>query len=979
MVEYGILGPLVASVDGTEAVLGGARTRAVLAVLLLGRGSVVSVDRLLDAVWGEDPPPTAETALQGHVSRLRRALGSDAIETRPPGYVLRSGPDAVDADRFESVVASVSGLPPRAAAARLREALALFRGPVLADLAFEPFAEVEIARLEERRLTATEARIEADLDAGDHDTVIAELEALVAEHPYRERLHAQRMLALYRAGRQADALAAYRAARKALDDGLGIDPGPELQALELRILQQDPGLAAPGQDARAGNLPVPATGLIGRDDDLAAVLAHLDGPARVVTLTGPGGTGKTRLAIEAALGAQERFPDGAWFVDLAPTTTATQAIGAIQTAFDLADVAGDDPLAPLRAHLDGRTLLLVLDNVEQVLDVAGPIATLVAQTPGLRVLATSRAPLLIAGEREVALEPLPAGPPGTPVDPDDPPPAIALFAERARLVAPGFVLTADNAADVAALCRRLDGLPLAIELAAARVRLLSPAAIMERIRRGPEVLRSNRRDQPERQRSLEAAIAWSHDLLDDGARRAFRRASLFVGGFGLGAFETVCCEPGDDGLELLEGLVEHSLIRHADAPVTTDDDGAAREGAAGVEPRFMLLETIRQFAAARLDAVDDEARVRHANWCRTVAEPLATAVGGPREMEAISAIRAEHDNIRAALDWLARTGRRDEQLALSAAVAPFWVRESHYREGRDRLSAALAPPSAGTERDRAIALRQVATIESTLGNGRVALERAQESVAAWEGVGDRVGLADALRITAMAAADLNELDIAREAAGRALAEATAAGEDRVVRGARHELAYLAALAGDNEETLRLLTVNAAAMRAAGDVVGLSATLSNLAETYRELGRLEEAEAVSREALEQLVRQGDEATTASGLATLAEVLLALGRVDEAALAAEDAVRRLRRTGGIRELPPILDALGACRLRSGEPARAVTLFAAATRLRETGAPGLSSDDLAAMLDGARVALGELAYEAAWTAGHDGPLDSVLSGAD
>ncbi|MGZ8821791.1 MAG: BTAD domain-containing putative transcriptional regulator, partial [Aeromicrobium sp.] len=318
MVDYGILGPLTARVDGRAVRLGGARTRAVLAVLLLDRNVVVSVDRLVDLVWGDDPPPTAQTALHGHISRLRRLLGPQAIETRPPGYLLRVGAGEVDVECFESLLRRARAAPSGEAGELLREALGLWQGPALADLADQPLARVEIARLEALHLDALEARIEADLAAGRDDALVAELDALVAEHPYRERLHSQRILALYRSGRQAEALAAYRAARAALDEGLGLDPGPELQALETRILQQDPNLAASAAAvpaARASSSQYLAlTPILGREEELRRILSQLD-EARLVIITGPGGMGKTRLALEVAREREMAFIDLTQVID----------------------------------------------------------------------------------------------------------------------------------------------------------------------------------------------------------------------------------------------------------------------------------------------------------------------------------------------------------------------------------------------------------------------------------------------------------------------------------------------------------------------------------------------------------------------------------------------------------------------------------------------------------------------------------------
>jgi len=963
MLELGILGPLLARVNGREVALGGPRQRAVLAVLLLHRNTVVSADRLVDLVWGEDPPPTAATALQNHVSRLRLLLGPESIETRAPGYLLRTGPTDVDVDRFEILVAQAGVAPPHIARGRLREALGLIRGPVLADVASEPFAEVETARLEELRLAALEARIEADLAVGEHEAVVPELEALVAQHPYRERLHAQRMLALYRVGRQADALAAYQSARAALDEGLGIDPGPDLQALEVRVLRQDPTLAAPASAARpVGNLPAPATPLVGRTRELREVRELLTGVTAVVTITGPGGIGKTRLALEVARTLAGDQEAGGWFVDLATSTSAAQAIVTIQAVLGVPDSPDSDELRPLREFLAGRRLLLLLDNLEQVLNVAAPLAALVATTPGLRVLATSRAPLAIGAEREYPLTPLAAGLAGEAVDVDALPDAVMLFVERARAVSPGFWLTPAAAPQVAELCRRLDGLPLAIELAAARVRLLTPAAILERISQGLEVLRSERRDLPARQQSMEAAIAWSYDLLGTVTQRAFRRTAVFASGFTLEAFGAVCCEPGEDALTALSELVEHSLVE--------------RQDTRGDEARYAMLDTIAQFALQRFEATPDtEVRARHMRQYLALARTVGPSIGGTGEVPRLAALRVEHDNLRAALEWLATSGSADDLVELVAAASPFWVRGSQYREGRTWITQALAADGAGSVRARAIALRNLSVIESTLGNRRPAMDRAAASVAAWELDGDGRGLADALRVEAMAATDVGDLATAREAARRAIEVAGAVGDDRAARGARHEMAFLAAQDGDLDAALALLEENAVAMKAASDRLGLAATLGNIGDIQRERGAFEVAEAASRQAIEILRTQIDAASISSVLATLAQILVETGRLVEAAEAATEGLTVAWQSGALRELPPALDVLGGIRLLSGDAPGAVELLAASAMLRDPGAPPPVGGLAGTALNRAREALDPAVFETAWRAGSATPLDRIV----
>ncbi|HEV3464199.1 MAG TPA: BTAD domain-containing putative transcriptional regulator, partial [Actinomycetota bacterium] len=515
----------------------GAKERALLADLLVNAGRVVPADRLVEDLWGDQPPGNPANTLQGRVSALRRALGrggSGMVATRPPGYALDADPGQVDAGRFERLVAEAMAAPagegPRAARL-LEEALGLWRGPALAEFADQPWAQAEAARLEELRLAATEALVELRLAAGGHAALVGELEGLVAAHPTRERLRGQLLLALYRSGRQADALAAYTQAREVLAEELGIDPSPELQRLHHQILVQDPALeaAAPARDQPRHNLPERLTSLVGREGELRDV-AKLVGEHRLVTVTGPGGAGKTSLAVALAERLADGYPDGVWLVELAALRDPAGLGAAVAAAVGLGqDGAGPGDQAPssaerLAAFAADKAMLLVLDNCEHLVEAcAALVRRLLEAGPRLRVLATSREVLGVPGEVVWAIPPLavPAAPPdgegadvgGAGADGQGAGPealvsfdAVRLFVERATSADPGFVLDAASGPVVAELCRRLDGLPLAIELAAARVRTLSPAEIAARLERRFQVLRSGPGATEGRYRSLGAAL-----------------------------------------------------------------------------------------------------------------------------------------------------------------------------------------------------------------------------------------------------------------------------------------------------------------------------------------------------------------------------------------------------------------------------------------------------------------------------------------
>ena len=480
MFEVRLLGPVQAVRADREVALGGPRQRAVLALLVLEAGRVVPAGRLVEELWRGSPPPGAATTLRSYVSRLRSALAPEVpVAARGGGYAVSTGPDGLDASRFERLVAEGRDALGRgqavAAGARIREALGLWRGPALADvLEVEPLA-LEAARLEELRLAAVEVRVEADLAAGLHTEVTGELERLVTEHPLRERLWQLLMLALYRGGRQADALAAYQRARAMLAQELGLEPGEELRQLEQAVLRQE--IRRPPCISEQRNLPARLTSFVGRDQELVG-LGKLLGEARLVTLTGTGGAGKTRLALEFAATVVERFPDGVWLAELAGIGDPELVGVQVMEVLGVRQAGGVPVLEALRYRFRSADLLLVLDNCEHLLDAcAGLAAALLSSAPGLRVLATSREPLGVPGEAAYPVPPL-AVPPED-ADPADmaAAPAVRLFADRASAARAGTEVLASSVAVIGRICRELDGLPLAIELAAARASALSVAEI----------------------------------------------------------------------------------------------------------------------------------------------------------------------------------------------------------------------------------------------------------------------------------------------------------------------------------------------------------------------------------------------------------------------------------------------------------------------------------------------------------------------
>ncbi|MET9456929.1 BTAD domain-containing putative transcriptional regulator [Streptomyces canus] len=641
--RFGILGPLdIRTDDGTPIDPGGPRPRALLTLLLLDAGRTVSVERLTDGLYGAEPPAGAANALQSQISRLRRRLAPHAeIEATPGGYRLAvPAADTTDAHQFEeravSGRAALTAGDHRQAAAVLRDALALWRGPALPDL---PDAHAERARLAQLRLAAVQDRIDADLALGGGPELVPELRALLSAHPLSERLYGQLMRALHADGRPAEALTVFEEARRTLADELGADPSAELSTLHLELLR--------GRRAEhRRSVPAQLTRFVGREPELGRIARALS-EARLVTLTGPGGAGKTRLAIEAT-----QAHAGACFVELAPLTDGTRIPYAVLTALDVRDgfrTPASDGMDRLLTALEDRETLLVLDNCEHLVEAAaGLAARLLASCPGVRVLATSRESLGITGEAVLPVPPLP------------PEPAVRLFLDRARAVRPGF----EGHARVADICAALDGLPLAIELAAARLRTLTPDEVADRLDDRFRLLSRGDRSKALRHRTLRAVVEWSWDLLDDEERELASRLTVFRGGAGLEAVEAVCATPYPE--DLLASLVEKSFLEVS-------------------EGRYRMLETIRAFAAEQRSR-ERTLRDAHAAYFLELAERAEPALRGGDQLPWLARLDAERDNLDAALRHLVTTAP-EEALRLMAALS--WFRRLRAPHG-EQVSLARA-------------------------------------------------------------------------------------------------------------------------------------------------------------------------------------------------------------------------------------------------------------------------------------------------
>jgi predicted ATPase/DNA-binding SARP family transcriptional activator len=936
-VDFRLLGPFEVASDGQDLTPTRRKQQLLLVALALRANRVVPTDDLIDILWGPSPPRTAHKALQGHVSALRKRLGAAVIESRQPGYLLHTEAGSIDVDRFLALIeaAREEGDPTRRREL-LRSALALFRGEPLADFRYEPFAREETARLELLRLTALEDRLEADLQLGLHAASVPELEQLIAEQPHEERLRRLLMLALYRSGRQAQALKEYTEWRRRLVEDLGLEPSPGMQQLERQILNQDPGLELPsapaGSDGAPSKLPLSLTQLIGRERELAEIQSVL-ARTRLLTLTGTAGTGKTRLAIEAAARASSRFHGDVFFVGLAPLHDPELVLPAIARTLEIKDTGGHTLVETLATALAGKDgVLVVLDNCEHLLDFTPSLAQLLAATPKLTLLATSREPLHLAGERVYPVPPLRSEE------------AVPLFAERVEAVKPDFRLTPTNEPVVIEICRRLDGLPLAIELAAARISLFPLPALLDRLDERLKLLTTGGRDQPARHQTLRAAIDWSYDLLSEHDRVLLAQVSVFAGGWTLEAAEAVC----NGGLEIVDGLA--SLI----------DKNLVQLGGTEQEPRFTMLETIREYARERLTQSDvEQLRDRHLAWAVDFAERADPELRGPEQRLWLERLQPELDNFRAAFHWSTSRGDADRALRLGASLLEFWMVRADWSEGRRWVERALALSGAKDAPARTQALRAAAELADALSDYPASIAYYEESLVLARSTHDNRGMAEALFGLSFAAERVGNYGESRRLMEESVTILRGLGDEPSLA---RSLGGLAWLENDFRRARRLWSETLAIRRRLANRESVAWTLIQIGFCAQVEGDYAAARAAYNEALSIAQELDYERMVARSLTQLGELALLEGDVAAAKMLLEQTVPSWRRIGHRSGLVDALRGLGyAATLDRDFAAAASFLDESHLVAREIGARPLEALALGSL---ATLATAEADFEQAQT---------------
>jgi predicted ATPase/DNA-binding SARP family transcriptional activator len=862
-----VLGPLEVSGPDGPVALGATKPRTVLAVLAIHRGQAVDTDLLTDALWGEGPPASAWKLIQVYISQLRKALPSGiAIATTAAGYRLDIAPAATDVVRFEQLLADgraalATGNPALASSA-LARALALWRGPAFADVRYDEFARDNVERLEGLRALALEERIESDLQLGRHAGILGELRGLLAADPSNERLAGQTMLAAYRAAGTADALEIFETVRTTLATELGEEPAPELLELRDQIARRDPGLALdPASESRT-TLPAAPNPLIGRERELAELGALMARPGvRFVSLTGAGGSGKSRLALELAHSLEAEFANGALLVELASLSDPELVLPSIAQALGLEPRT--DAFGAVSNALTAKELLLVVDNLEHLREAASSLVQLLAAAQRLVIVVTTRAVFHVSGEHVYPVGPL--------VETD----AVALFAERARALDPTFVLDETSAPQVATICGRLDGLPLPIELAAARIRALGLRTLEERLASRLTVLTGGPRDLPARQQTMRETIAWSVNLLESRVADVLAALAVFPAGCTLAGAHTVAGASDEDMIT----LVDDHLVQ------ATDADG---------ERRYWLLESVREYAYGLLGSRRSEVERKLVSWMIgvMVEANLHVSVGLEVRMRRLD---NELDTLRAALRHAAANDDPTDELALASDAWLHWWIRGLLAEGRAILDGMIARRGLVLTRNGIRTLLGAASLAWSTGDHEAAVKAASQALDAAERIGEPLEQHLAHNLLGTVSTNLGDFEAAVWHLTRAMELSDAAGLSEYTNIAKLNLGYAHHAGGQVDAARRLLSEVLDYRRHEGSVGGVAFARLNLGDTEFQAGNLEAAEAHYAAALEGFRSVGFKVRVANSLQGLAAVEARSGRAGSAARRLGAAAALLGETG------------------------------------------------------------------------------------
>ena len=899
--RIGALGPLEVVAGGLPVVVNGGKQRIVLACLALRANSVVTADFLADVVWGNHPPARPGPQLQVYLANLRgmlepgrpRGAASQHLLSRPVGYSLVVGEDELDLLQLRSLVAVAQYAVQEGnladAAMYLRQAVQLFRGTPFPDLADIQAFKPELDQLEETRVDIHQKLAEVELARGRHSLITEDLQRLVNSHPYREKLWELMVLALYRSGRQAESLAACRSAIKIMVQDLGVEPSARLKELEVLVLHQDeslePPAAGPLRKAEKLNyLPPVVTPMLGRESELEELCSlYKDQGCRLVTVTGSGGTGKTRLALAVASQLGERMDDGVGWVSLATLTHPEQVPTAIASSLGLRDFGGEEPLKMASRFLRHRRLLLVLDNFEHLEKAWSVVLDLLTGAPELRILATSRRRLGLRAEYEFELPPLALPPVDCILPPDKlrEVPAVKLFLARGRAVLRHFDVDENNAFVLTRICHRLDGLPLAIELAAAQLRRHSEVELLADLDRGITNLPGAFRDLPGRQQTLTATIAWSYRLLGNAERELFDSLGVFAASpttKAIGSIRSFAAGLADIEDAALEVLIRHSLIH-------CHSDGEGFE-------RVSVLHSIREFARQRLQSRGDADSIHlcHARYYLRLAEEVAPALWGYGQIQAFRQLQADAPEFRKALLWATGEGGSDEvALGLIGQLWHYWELtgdvSEQYREALklmertpDAAPALLAP-----------ALSGAATMSWIVGRHDQAAALHQRAAEAFRAAGNRQGVAWSIMCLSVQAAQSEDLALAERLAMEALTMPGTSYRTRV--SALIVLSRLAYHRGRYGPALELAKRCALLARPLGDRWLWGVVLTNLAESLEQAGEYDEAERQLYKAIMAASDLGAHGSLSAFLESLAGIWVQKHR-------AEPAIRLLSATEAYR---------------------------------------------------------------------------------